>query len=195
LVLAQSGPPANNGVLEFVALAVLFVLAITAVRRRRQTLRRRYGLQRRERAVRLGQQWLDPLVSLAVVAGVLSKDVAAGPAHLVAVCIGVAVGTGLGLVRAHFLFRRARRIDSHIVLERNWQELAVLFALVILQMIDREVSSTSTSVLALVGTGLLSVGVAESLVRVAYLSVRAHSAVRDELAGAPAGADRSDDDG
>jgi hypothetical protein len=130
---------------------------------------------------------------LAVVAGVLSKDIAAGPVHLVAVCIGVVIGTALGMVRAHFLFRRARRIDSHIVLERNWQELAVLFALVILQMIDREVSSTATSALALVGTGLLSLGVAESLVRVAYLSVRARSAVREEVASAPTGAAHSAD--
>jgi hypothetical protein len=59
-------------------------------------------------------------------------------------------------------------------------------------MVDREVSSTSTSALALVGTGLLSVGVAESLTRVAYLSVRARSAVRNEVACAPAAADPSD---
>ena len=63
-LLAASGPPAEIGRLELVVLATLVVLVAFAMWRRR-ALRRRYHLGSRERAVRLPQQWLEPLAALA----------------------------------------------------------------------------------------------------------------------------------
>ncbi len=183
--LAASGAPAENGVLEVVALAVLLLLAGFAFRRRR-LLRRRYHLAGRERAVRLQQQWLEPVLAVAVVAGVLAKDVAAGSAHLVALAVGGLLGSVLGILRARYLLGRARRVGNRLVLERNWQEMVLLVVLVVLQMVQRELSTESTSVLALVSTALLSAGVVESVARVAYLTVRARSATTQDPPGAAA---------
>ncbi|MGY1711856.1 hypothetical protein ACI8AC_20360 [Geodermatophilus sp. SYSU D00758] len=184
--LAASGPPAENGVLEVVALAVLLVLAGYAFWRRR-VLRRRYHLDKRERAVRLGQQWLEPLLAVVVVGGVLAKDVAAGPAHLVALAVGGTAGAVLGVLRARYLLGRVRRVGNRLVLERTWQEVLLLVLLLVLQMVQREVSTESTSPLALVSTALLSAGVLESVARVAYLTLRARSATTEDP-GATTGA-------
>ncbi|MGY1673230.1 hypothetical protein [Geodermatophilus sp. SYSU D00710] len=186
-VLAASGAPAENGVLEVVVLAVLLLLAGYSFWRRR-VLRRRYHLGRRERAVRLQQQWLEPLVAVVLVAGVLAKDVAAGSAHLVALAIGGVVGAVLGVLRARYLLGRAHRVGNRLVLERNWQEMLLLVVLVVLQMAQRELSTESTSVLGLVSTALLSAGVVESVARVAYLTARARSATTQDPPGAAAGA-------
>ncbi|WP_157936862.1 hypothetical protein, partial [Geodermatophilus chilensis] len=97
--LAASGPPAQN--LEIVVLAVLVLLAAYNVWRRR-ALRRRYHLGNRERAVRLQQQWIEPLVAVVLVGGVLAKDVAAGPAHLLALAVGGVIGAVLGESRSRW---------------------------------------------------------------------------------------------
>lgn len=181
VTLAASGPPARNGVVEIVVLVALLLLVGYTVWRRR-VLRRRYHLSRRQRAARLSAQWLEPLAALLLVAGVLAKDVAAGSAHLVALLTGALIGAVLGVVRGHYMLGRARRVGDRLLLERNWQELVIIFLLVALQMLQREVSATSTSAFALISTGLLSAGVFESVGRVAFLTVRARSAT-------PAGAD------
>ncbi len=180
--LAASGPPAENGVLEIVVLAVLLVLIAYGMVRRR-ALRRRYHLDRRQRAVRLSQQWLEPVLAFVLVAGVLAKDVAAGSAHLVALVVGGLLGAALGVVRGRYMLGRARRVGKRLVLERNWQELVIVFLLVGLQMLQREVSAHSTSVVALISTGLLSAGVLESVGRVAFITVKARSAQREDAEG------------
>jgi hypothetical protein len=187
-VLAASGPPARNGVLEIVVLVVFAALLVVGQYRRRR-LRRRYQLGRRQRAVRLSRQWLEPLVAVVAVAGVLAKDVAAGSAHIVAILAGGVIGAGLGLVRGRFMLGRARRIDGRLVLERNWQELAVIFLLVGLQMVQREVSDRSTSLFGLISSALLALGVLESMARVGYLTVRARSAEVLDTAGPSAAPD------
>jgi hypothetical protein len=139
--------------------------------------------------VRLSRQWLEPLVAVVAVAGVLAKDVAAGSAHIVAILAGGVIGAGLGLVRGRFMLGRARRIDGRLVLERNWQELAVIFLLVGLQMVQREVSDRSTSLFGLISSALLALGVLESVARVGYLTVRARSAEVLDTAGRSAAPD------
>jgi hypothetical protein len=173
--IPPTGPP-QNGLLELVALAVLLVLAVFAVLRRR-ALRRRYHLDRRQRAVRLQQQWLEPVLALVVVAGVLWKDLAAGTGHVVAAVVGAVIGVALGALRGHYMLGRARRVGRHLVLERNWQEIAVIVVLLGLQMAQREIGNDSTGIIGLITTGLLAVGVMESLARVAYITARARSAV------------------
>ncbi|SNS38402.1 hypothetical protein SAMN04488107_2327 [Geodermatophilus saharensis] len=188
--LASSGAPAENGVVEVVALTVLLALAGWSFWRRR-ALRRRYHLGHRERAVRLQQQWLEPVVAVVVVAGVLAKDVAAGSAHLVALAVGGVVGAVLGVLRGRYLLGRARRVGNRLVLERTWQEVLLLVVLVVLQMVQRELSTESTSALALVSTALLSAGVVESVARVTYLTVRARTATTQDPPGSAAGLGRT----
>jgi len=158
-----------------VLLVPVIIIALIAFRRsRRQKSRAKHNLARRERVVYIWQQWLDPIVELLVVGGVVWVDLEHGLLPWVAFLLGMVIGLPLGAIRGRFMFVRSLG-EGHkhkIVLERNPAEIGVLLGLIVIKLVARAVSSSPTSAINLISVGLLGIGIASSLGRVAYITIR-----------------------
>lgn len=166
----------NDGMKNAVSLVTTLlifaaIIAVVAWRwRRKKQLRERYDLQKGQRAVSIYQQWLDPVVALLVVGGLLWQDLLAGPGHIVVLVIGAAIGAGIGIARARLMYVSAVRQHGHLIVQRGKVEIGLLIALVVLKIYAHTLADTPNSVANLLVTGLLGADIAESTARVAYLT-------------------------
>ena len=91
---------------------------------------------------------------------------------------GVLIGGVAGYVRGRLLFLEARPDIGRVVLRRGVAEIAIVAGLLVLTYAARHFSDDIRSPLNLLATVALTVGVAESVTRVAYITWRYQQANR-----------------
>lgn len=155
-----------------IGLLAVVVVIIVAVRWGRRRSRAKHQLARNQRAVYLQRQWLDPVVELIIVGGVIWSDLQHGWLPWLALVVGVVIGLPLGAARGRFMYVRSLGQGSKVVLERNAAEIGIFVALIAIKLAARAISSNPTSALNLIALALLGIGVASSVGRVVYITVR-----------------------
>lgn len=155
---------------------VLVAMLLVLLHRRRRSAE--LSLGRGQRVVALQQQWLDPVVTLFLVGGVLRRDIT-DPLHLALAGVGVLIGAAAGVTRARLIFLEARPAISRIVLKRGVAEIAIVAVLAVIALACRSISPDGHAPLNLIATVVLTIGVAESVARTGYLTWRYfHEAAR-----------------
>jgi hypothetical protein len=144
---------------------------------RRQTFKKQHDLKRNQRGVNIAQQWLDPILELTVVGGVIWSDLQHGWLPWVSLLLGLAVGIPVGIVRGRFMYVRSVT-KTKIVVERNAAEISILAILIVIKFVARSISAKPTSAINLIAIALLGIGLASSVGRVAYITVRHYQASR-----------------
>ena len=166
--------PAQNQHLELLidlglGAVVLAFMALVVVRRRRRGTQ--LGLARGQRVVALSQQWLDPVFTIVIVAGVLRRDLT-DPLHLMLAGVGVLIGAAAGVTRGRLIYLEARPDISRLVLRRGPAEIAIVAVLALVAVLCRNIAPDGHAPLNLIATVVLTLGVAESLGRTVYLTWR-----------------------
>jgi len=175
-MLLTSAGTVENTASDAVLVAVIVAVAV-AVGLHRRRRRNELGLQRGERVVALSQQWLDPIIVLVIVGATLRQELT-DPAHVGLAVAGVLIGGVAGYVRGRLLFLEARPDLGRVVLRRGVAEIAIVAGLLVLTYAARHFSDDIRSPLNLLATVALTVGVAESVTRVAYITWRYQQANR-----------------
>jgi hypothetical protein len=161
-----------------IILLVVVVAVILLFRWRRRQSRAKHNLERNQRAVYLQRQWLDPVVELIVVGGVIWNDLQHGWLPWLALIVGAVIGLPIGAIRGRFMYVRSLGKGSKVVLERNAAEIGILAALIAIKLAARAVSADPTSAINLVAVALLGVGIASSVGRVVFITIRHYQSLR-----------------
>ena len=164
---------------RIVFVPVILLAWIMFRRSRRAQQRQKHGLSKRQRTVYVQQQWLDPVIELIVVGGVLWIDLQHGFLPWLALLIGVAIGGPLGIYRGRFMY--VRSVEKHkVVVERNLAEMLILLGLIAIKLAAHAISSNSNSLINLIAVGLLGIGIASSVGRVVYITVRHYQSQKSQ---------------
>lgn len=161
----------NNAISTFI-LVIIIVVFVVWRRQRRQTLRQKHNLQRNQRTVHIAQQWLDPVIELVIVGGVIWSDLQHGWLPWLCFLIGGVIGLPIGALRGRFMYVRSIGKSGRIIIERNAAEIGILLVLVAIKLIAHKISAQPTSALNLLVIGLLGISLASSIGRVAYITTR-----------------------
>jgi phosphatidylglycerophosphate synthase len=141
-------------------------------------MRKQHDLARNQRAVSIFQQWLDPVFEVLIVGGVIWTDLQHGLLPWLALAVGLAIGLPIGAIRGRFMYVRSIGKGGKIVVERNAAEISVLFVLIIIKLAAHKISAKPTSPINLIVVALLGVGLASSIGRVVYITVRHYQSSR-----------------
>jgi hypothetical protein len=166
-------------------LVIVVVLVIQVqVRSRQKQIRSDYNLAKNQRAIYIQRQWLDPVVELVIVGGVIWGDLQHGWLQWLLFLVGVVIGLPLGIVRGRNMYVGSigKGIKSKIVIERNLAEISILVVLIVIKLAAHAISADPSSPLNLAAIALLGVGIASSIGRVIYITVQHYRQPRREKA-------------
>ena len=161
-----------------IGLLVIIVVIVLLFRWRRRQSRAKHQLARNQRAVYLQRQWLDPVVELIIVGGVIWSDLQHGWLPWLALVVGIVIGLPLGAIRGRFMYVRSLGKGSKVVLERNAAEIGIFAALIAIKFAARAISTNPASALNLIALALLGIGVASSVGRVVFITARHYQRLR-----------------
>jgi hypothetical protein len=154
---------------------VLGILVVIMILRRRGITQTPSGsLNRGERQRPILITWLDPLISILFVGSVLWDLMTRNYAHAGAAIIGGLAGVPIGLARARVMYVRALPATKCIILRRSPVEYALLAVLLALRLSANSIASMHSSVATYVLTGVIALGVVESIVRASAIVWRYH---------------------
>jgi hypothetical protein len=159
-----------------IAVTLLIVIAvIVLIQWRRRRSRSKNQLAHNQRAVYLQRQWLDPVIELLIVGGVIWSDLQNGWLPWLMVLLGIVVGLPIGVVRGKYMYVRSVGKGHKIVLERNAVEISIFIVLIAIKFVARAISSDPKSAINLIAVALLGMGIASSVGRVAYITIQHYS--------------------
>jgi len=129
-------------------------------------------LEKKQRQRPIMMTWLDPVLSLFFVGTLLWELMTRSPAHVVAALAGGLCGVPLGVARAKAVYVRAIVDVKMVVFRRSALEYGLLAVLLLLRSAENWVASMRSGPATLVLTGLVALGVVESVARCVALSIR-----------------------
>lgn len=161
---------AIHEVIVIVIIAGIFILR----RRRVGTVRKKNNLEKNQRTSYLARQWLDPVIELVIVGGVIWGDLQHGWLPWLVLLVGLAIGFPIGFIRGKYMYIGSIKGTGKVILERNMAEIGILVALIIVKTIAEHLHAKPTSPLILIVVGALGLSLASSVGRVVYITIRHH---------------------
>ncbi len=131
----------SNGVGAYILLAFLVVMSILRRRGVRQT--KSGSLSKGERQRPILMTWLDPLLSIVFVGGVLWGLMSRDVVHVLFALVGAAAGVPLGVARARTMYVRAVPDAKSVIFRRSTLEYGLLAVLLVLRIVERSIADVS----------------------------------------------------
>lgn len=162
-------------------IVVVLVFMVIYVRQGRSATAAAH-LPKGQRIRPLRLELIDPVLILLIVGSVLWTDVTKSWLHALFLIIGLALGIPIGLFRARVMLVRAIPSQQSVVLTRSGVEYAMLAILVVLKIVEDALNleHTGPSVLGLIVTLLMALGLGESVARTTVIVVKYRAASRQD---------------
>jgi len=166
----------SSGVGAYILLAFLVVMSILRRRGVRQT--KSGSLSKGERQRPILMTWLDPLLSIVFVGGVLWGLMSRDVVHVLFALVGAAAGVPLGVARARTMYVRAVPDAKSVIFRRSTLEYGLLAVLLVLRIVERSIAALHNAPATYLLTTLIALAVVESFARTASIGLRYHREVQ-----------------
>ncbi len=147
---------------------------------RSRSVQKKVALEKGQRVRLMALEWMEPMLEILIVLGLLWADLSDNAGHLVAAAIGAVVGAFFGRWRAQILWVRAEPTLKAVVMKRSWAEY-LAFALLIIVKVLSESFTAKSGWLSWVLTAAVALVVAEAVTRVIVMHVWYRRAIHEAI--------------
>lgn len=163
---------------------VLVVLVVIMILRRRGISQTQPGsLNKGERQRPIAITWLDPVISIIFVGGVLWGLMTRNYGHAAMALVGALAGIPIGLARARAMYVRAVRESKSVIFRRSPLEYGLLGVLLILRIAEGSIAKMHSGFATYALTALIALAIVESITRAGAIVWRYHHEAPAQEAG------------
>ncbi len=148
------------------------MVAISILVRRGRLQSRTSNLAAKERIRPLAITLLDPVISVIIIGPFVWHFLSHSTAHVLAGCVGAALGVVVGYARARVMFVRAIHETKSVVLRRSGLEYGLVLVLIVLRSTEGSFERSSSGLARSLVTALATLALVEAVARSGFIVER-----------------------